>query len=216
MIAMKLKLFFLSILLLILFVAYQKYAEYSSLNSIDSYESCAMAKGSIIRETFPAVCITKLGSNFTEIIESVNPITSWNIYTNPDRYLTFEYPQDWKYKNGKIYNPNESFGKKIYFLESDFTYWQSINYLNLGYIDSLTSTSSKKYGTNKVVTTKMCRYLDYYINGNMSNPQSECESIDHIDYKDVGFVIVDLTPTPIFIEEGKIYDQILASFKFTD
>ena len=50
----------------------------------------------------------------------------------------------------------------------------------------------------------------------MSNPQSECESIDHIDYKDVGFVIVDLTPTPIFIEEGKIYDQILASFKFTD
>lgn len=69
---MKLKLFLLSILALLSVVAYQKYTEYSSLKSINSYESCVAANGSLIQESYPATCITRLGNKFNEF-----NITPW-------------------------------------------------------------------------------------------------------------------------------------------
>ena len=86
-ILMKLKLFFLSILVLILFVAYQKYTEYSSLKSINSYDSCITAKGSIIQESYPATCITRLSTRFTQ------PIFTQK-YFNSIYGFSFEYPSN--------------------------------------------------------------------------------------------------------------------------
>ncbi|PIS17913.1 hypothetical protein COT54_02200 [Candidatus Collierbacteria bacterium CG09_land_8_20_14_0_10_46_12] len=64
---MKLKLLVITIIVsLLAFVVYQKYTEYSSLRSIDSYESCAATKGSVIQESYPATCITRLGIHFTQ------------------------------------------------------------------------------------------------------------------------------------------------------
>ena len=61
---MKLKLFFLSIIVLLSLVAYQKYSEYSALKSIDSYESCLAVKGSRTQNSYPPNCVTKLGTQF--------------------------------------------------------------------------------------------------------------------------------------------------------
>ena len=107
---MKLKLYLASIFLLISFVAYQKYSEYSTLKSIDSYESCAAAKGSIIQESYPATCITRLGVRFTQpvqpqvapqsIYQEVKPkvITAQaltKVYTSKKYNFSFQYPQNW-------------------------------------------------------------------------------------------------------------------------
>lgn len=61
---MQTKLFFVAILAFISIVAYQKYSEYSALKSVNSYESCVAAKGSIIQESYPSTCITRLGNRF--------------------------------------------------------------------------------------------------------------------------------------------------------
>ena len=71
---MKLKLFLLSILVLLSLVAYQKYSEYQTLKSINSYETCIAAKSSTIQESYPATCITRLGSRFTQLVEQVDPV----------------------------------------------------------------------------------------------------------------------------------------------
>ena len=72
---MKNKLFFFIILSLISFVAYQKYAEYSSLKSINSYESCIAAKSSMILESYPTTCVTRLGNHFPQLTPDQSTIT---------------------------------------------------------------------------------------------------------------------------------------------
>lgn len=85
---MKLKLLVVSILALLSLVAYQKYSEYSALKSINSYESCASAKGSTIQESYPATCVTRLGSRFTQVIDQLTTKT----YTNSVMKVSFDYP----------------------------------------------------------------------------------------------------------------------------
>lgn len=65
---MKLKLFIASILVLLALIAYQKYSEYSALKSVGSYESCVAAKGSTIQESYPATCLTRIGTHFKQTI----------------------------------------------------------------------------------------------------------------------------------------------------
>jgi hypothetical protein len=91
---MKLKLFLVSIIALLSLVAYQKYAEYSALKSIDSYESCSTAKGSVIQESYPATCITRLGTRFTQPAPSFD-VSNWKTYINSKYKFTFRYPTDW-------------------------------------------------------------------------------------------------------------------------
>lgn len=58
--------------MLLAFVAYQKYSEYQTLQSIDSYEACIAAKGSIIQESYPAVCVDALGAKFTQYLPPIS------------------------------------------------------------------------------------------------------------------------------------------------
>ncbi len=100
---MKLKLFLISIFVLLSLVAYQQYSEYSSLKSINSYESCATAKGSIIQESYPATCITRLGSRFTEPInkslQSISQTISGQKYS-----FSFSLPANFEVKRNPYGN----------------------------------------------------------------------------------------------------------------
>lgn len=80
--------------MLLAFVAYQKYSEYQTLQSIDSYEACITAKGSIIQESYPATCVTSLGTRYTQptlpIIDS--NMVNWITYNNDTYNFSFRYP----------------------------------------------------------------------------------------------------------------------------
>lgn len=64
------------IVLLLALVGVQNYREFSVLKSIDSYESCVSAKGSRIQESYPATCITRLGTRYIQPTPS--PVTIIN------------------------------------------------------------------------------------------------------------------------------------------
>jgi hypothetical protein len=87
---MKLKLLAVSIFAILSFVAYQKYQEISTLKSVDSYESCIVTKGSTIQESYPSICITRLGSRFIEKTIS-------DTYSD-DKYQ-IQIPSSWKMDN---------------------------------------------------------------------------------------------------------------------
>ncbi len=96
---MKLKLFLLSIIALLSLVAYQKYSEYSALKFIDSYESCVTAKGSLIQESYPATCITRLGARFPQLLSDDTKL-SLNTYDfcgseRPKTQFTLQPPIGW-------------------------------------------------------------------------------------------------------------------------
>lgn len=67
---MKLKLFLIFIISIIILVAYKKNQEISILKSINSFEACSVAEGSILTESYPSTCITRLGLRFVEPIDS--------------------------------------------------------------------------------------------------------------------------------------------------
>lgn len=214
---MKLKVIgYCTVALILLIVGYQKYSEYQSLRLINNYDECVAAKGSVIQESFPSTCITNIGTHFTEQLTIKNVTNRWNIYHNRDRYFSFEYPEEWKYENGGIFNSNKTFHKQLSFMESDFDYWLSINYLNTGYINHITSTTHDKFGNNTVETTIICNRSEFYMKGTTVKPGSECVTISHLDYKDIGFISVDLNLDPKFVEEERIYREILSTFKFID
>lgn len=58
---------------------------YSALKSINSYEACATNKGSVIQNSYPSICITKLGTKFTEQVSNQK-------YTNTELGFSFDYP----------------------------------------------------------------------------------------------------------------------------
>lgn len=214
---MKLKLLGFGIISLILLtIGYQKYSEYQSLRSIKNYDECVVAKGSIIQESYPATCITSVGSRFTEQLSTKNVTNGWSIYQNRDHYFSFEYPEGWKYEKGSIFNLSKTFHKPLTFIESDFDYWLSINYLNTGYINNVTSTIHDKFGNNTVETTTICNRSELYMKGSTAKPGSECITISHIDYKNIGFITIDLNLNPDYIEEEEIYREILSTFKFAN
>jgi hypothetical protein len=97
---MKLKLFLLSIFALLSLVAYKTYTETKALKSINSYDSCVTAKGSIIQESYPATCVTRLGARFIQPVPSprpyVFPIENWNTYVNKSWKIFFKHPPTWK------------------------------------------------------------------------------------------------------------------------
>ena len=91
---MKLKLFLTSIFILLSLVAYKTYRDTVALKSIDSYESCIASKGSLIQESYPATCITRLGTRFPEPIKNSQIDDSWKIFVNITKHYTFLYPPD--------------------------------------------------------------------------------------------------------------------------
>mgnify|MGYP001570856381 CR=1 FL=1 len=116
---MKLKLLIGGIIIIVSLVAYQKYSEYSDLKSIDSYNSCITAKGSVIQESYPSTCVTRLGASLTKTIPPLNSqeipqITEKEInqgwYWGGSDQKKFNMPTNWVFTdNGKSscwHNPN--------------------------------------------------------------------------------------------------------------
>ncbi len=62
------KIFYFLLTGILVGIGFQTYSNYSTLKSIDSYESCVTSPGSLIQESYPATCITKLGKNFVQNI----------------------------------------------------------------------------------------------------------------------------------------------------
>lgn len=98
---MKLRLFLLSIFILLSLVGYKTYAETKDLKSIDSYESCIVASGSIIQESYPSTCVAKSGLRFTQPTptseSSLFPVvdmSSWRTYTNQKYNFRLKYPTE--------------------------------------------------------------------------------------------------------------------------
>jgi len=98
---MKLKLFLISILVLLSLVGYKTYTETKALKSINSYESCVAAKGSLIQESYPSTCITRLGTRFSQPLSLDNSPLPPNTYDfcgslQPKTQFTLSIPQGWK------------------------------------------------------------------------------------------------------------------------
>ena len=236
---MKLKLLtasILALLVLLSLVAYQKYTEYSSFRSIDSYESCAAAKGSVIQESYPATCITRLGSRFTQLVAQTNPIASpidyvgtgyWlyqhsvdyhaQIFSDPDANFTFQYPNDIsiiKYRAGMESNFQWSFVDKDLDIQNDTDYTYTLESDSFYLMEYSTQASIIKYALesnpNLIIEDKK-------IGGHSAKLIIDVrrQSLQYIINLQNGSLSLDFHSMP----DGSIppiVDQILSTFKLTD
>lgn len=201
---MKLKLFFASIFALLTLVAYQKYNEYKTLKSIDSYESCIVAKGSVIQESYPATCVTKISTRFTELVLLDDSILASNTYnfcgsSHPKTSFSFVPPEGWK-----ITKPEGSpiFQRYLISNQSDTQH--------------ISITCGDGFGGGGCTTHEFDTFIE-------DNNVPSCTSFD----KKTGLAGVNLmyfkkNPNDIVSFsitgslEKKYLDQILSTFKFTD
>ena len=243
---MKLKLLLASIFLLISFVAYQKYSEYSTLKSIDSYDSCATAKGSVIQESSPHSCVSKLGSIYTETQVMPSPTTPSQIselnyfqvvanseptiLTNNDNNLStlnwdeieFSYPSEitCKCDDGGIWDEhNNTFDPTIYlyFPNSNFIYIQKFENINhLNKTIPLLQNVSKE----KYTIDSTNGHTLYKTNLLPSGPMGSYNAI--ITKDDVTFINIGIVPDPTISnskearQQLQTFNQILSTFKFTN
>jgi hypothetical protein len=61
------------ILLLVLYVTLSIFGVSSKDNQISTYDECVKASGSIIQESYPAICITKADVRFTQPLSDPTP-----------------------------------------------------------------------------------------------------------------------------------------------
>lgn len=69
-----------------------------------SWEECLKAKGSIIQESYPRVCVTKDGQKFVEPVTTEaptltpfpSPTANWTLYTSEDFGFELKHPKDWE------------------------------------------------------------------------------------------------------------------------
>ncbi len=208
---MKFKLFLISIFVLICFVAYQKYTEYSSLKSINSYDSCITAKGSIIQESYPATCITRLGSRF---VQPKN--ISWKDYSGGKYNFRISYPSNWI-----VSSPDPS---------GDFETSGTLNFYdeNKSPIVQASLNVMKRSGTSFPLQVKTIMNYDW-----KEKNKSEYQLAGIVATKISGIsnnAIGEHMQSAVLFENGEyiyvfhsiglydlnLFNQILSTFKFTD
>jgi len=90
-----------ALVILILALGTVGYLVYKNATSrtlnITTYQDCAKAKGSLIQESFPPVCVTKDGQRFTQEVSSTPTPTpditaNWKIYSNQPFSFEFKCP----------------------------------------------------------------------------------------------------------------------------
>ena len=92
---MKLKLFIVFLVAVLAVVGYKTSKETKALKSINSYESCTTSKGSVIQESYPAICTTTLGDKFSEpTSQPVDfPQKQVTSYTSQYAKITLTFPK---------------------------------------------------------------------------------------------------------------------------
>lgn len=230
---MQLKLFLISIFVLLTLVGYKSYSETKILKSIDSYESCIAAKGSVIQESYPATCVTSLGSRFIEVIThnnqsysgdisqgyhltSLKEISGYTTFIEPRYNFSFEYPSNLtiiKLKSGPGNASTQwSFSDKPLNLEDDkdSIYAQMSDAIYL--LPHATQKSMVDYA--KSINSQLL--VDSTIVGSKS-------AIRTLDHDSAGYVIDTEFGAISFsfnsVKDGEInsaIQHILDSFKFTD
>lgn len=99
---MKIKIFILATLTLLAIVGYKTYHETKAIKVINSYESCVSVKGSVIQTSYPATCVTRLGSRYTQPLteEQMQSLLPPNTYNDcgsamPKTNFFFKAPTGW-------------------------------------------------------------------------------------------------------------------------
>lgn len=225
---MKIKLFILAIFVLLSFVAYQKYSEYFSLKSIDSYEACITAKGSVIQESYPATCVTRLGSRFIQPIPSLNLTPSPEIIKNPQiSNFVIDNIYAWNLINNEA---GTTYIKEDSCVDSEFGI-SGCNYIEISY-SSDSSENKSIFDTNKVNTQFNNKYPAIKINLISTcspKPPTTCYRFvrntyylqDPINYNYLWTITQNIsnevaTYNKIGLKGEAESDQILSTFKFTD
>lgn len=224
---MKLKLFLSSIFALLSLVAYQKYAEYSALKSINSYESCVAAKGSVIQESYPATCFSRLGARFTQPINQAST-ASWNAYSDSKYDFSIKFPQEanivekdfgtlGQFKKVAITFIGSSQDQNVY-VDTD-GYSISIAVYDKELSENVLS-SLREYSQDKCYPTFVCSEIDtttiskriaktYSLNNNVKNISNYyLENNDYLFHIELQF-----SRSQIY---NQIATQILSTFKFTN
>jgi hypothetical protein len=199
---MKLKLLIASIFVIISLVSYQKYTEYTFLKSIDSYESCISANGSIIQESYPATCVTRIGTRFTQVIIPTDTTLPPNTYNEcgsslPKIKFSFQVPTGWtvaKSNQSKLY-------QEYKILSSDQKQHLEIN-CGDGFGGGGYPPEDETIMT--ISGTDVQSFIHKDVDTGLSSIGLTYLTKDQITFSFTGKL------------ERKYLDQILASFKFTD
>lgn len=85
-------------------LAYQNWQLRERLNAPTTYEACVASAGSIIQESYPATCVTKNGTRFTQplteeeekALQQPDGTESWETYTNGQYGFSLRYPNTYK------------------------------------------------------------------------------------------------------------------------
>lgn len=219
---MKLKLFFLSIIVLLSLVAYQKYSEYSALKFIDSYVSCATAKGSKVDKSSPDICIDPFGAKFYRSLPSPSPKNltysisdNWVSYTIRDIGVSFEYPDSMKIVN-------DSGNIRIMTTDDESLNQLIIIYSNKGQLYGPSGTSAGNLVQadsiaflNQLIPKSKLVYegktMQVFYGGNYYKIVKRGSTSFIIS----GMLEEDVSEDLSYMTES-VFDQILSSFKFTD
>lgn len=219
---MKLKLFLISILALLSLVAYQKYTEYSALKSIDSYESCIVSKGSVIQESYPATCITRLGTHFTQ--------NTWKKFISSPYKFSINYPSystitTKKYQNGNEYyiifnnGENQQPFLQISIISDEIPSPLSVKeYIEKRYkiFNGYTHFGSAPSRVAKFDNLNIDNHEGYLISQEQKL-NSEYNSYEvFVRLNDQTVLIIDPGAEPQTPSDQELFNQILSTIKFTD
>ncbi len=84
------------------YLAYQNMQLRKQLIRPATYEECIQASGSLVQESYPAVCTTLSGDSFVQPLteeEQRSLLTAdWETYTDTNIGFSLKYPSDWSYK----------------------------------------------------------------------------------------------------------------------
>lgn len=228
---MKLKLFFLSILALLSLVGYKTYRDTAALKSIDSYESCIVAKGSIIQESYPATCITRLGTRFTQ------PITSQKYqeyrsekYNYEFKYLANSSPYDYSLREYESYERHDfgscvsiyvgKEGFELYQVTENipFKYLREISKFSIGQTKNYTARLANNLPVKFVAQRKSDENISTYLwtsiknVGNAANPDFGPYDSTYYLYHSKKLYLINISDN----SRCQDYDLILSTFKFTN
>lgn len=97
---MKLKLLIVAIVATLALVGFKTYRDTAALKAINSYESCLSAKGSLLQESYPATCVTRIGTHFTQPTPPLEAILPQDTYNDcgsalPRINFFFKAPAGW-------------------------------------------------------------------------------------------------------------------------